>query len=120
MGDKKGKPAVNTPGHISKQIVLLLLLSLIATFSLHILDDMLKVVVVLHDHLASMLQMIFAGSEIGHLVQAILSMVLIPIGVGLLAFSGYYLVKKKPLTLTMDIVWAVWLVTLIVLALQLG
>ncbi len=118
MGDNK--PAVNTPGHISKQIVLLMLLSLIATFSLHILDDMLKVVVVIHNHLASMLQMIFAGSEIGHLVQAILSMLLIPLLTGLVAFGGYYLVKKKPLAVTMDIVWAVWLITLIVLALQLG
>jgi len=99
-----------------KHVVLLIILSIAAVFFHTELGYAVNVLLSFHKEVASMMGTIFSNGPIGLVVQAVLSLLIIPIVVGLIVAFLLWLFKKSVLPHTMLTIWVVWVILLVALA----
>lgn len=69
----------------------------------------------LHHYLIDWLSLVFAAGPVGQLIQSILALILIPLAVGVVFASLFWLIRRKGMPHTVNIIWGVWLVMLVTL-----
>lgn len=74
----------------------------------------------LHNHLAAWLAVIFSSDSIGRILQGVLALLLVPSAVGGLVATVHWLVKRTAYEHTMGLIWAVWLVLLVTMLVQMS
>lgn len=103
---------------MSKQVILLILISIVAMFMQGKLVYVLHGLLYLHDLIASWLSIFFSGGPIGLVIQGIIALILIPGIAGGLAALAFWLVKHVSMPHAMGTVWIVWLIMLITILAQ--
>lgn len=102
---------------MAKQILLMLLLSLAAIMFRDKLVLGLDALVYAHNQIASVLHVIFAEDQAGRLIQDMIALLSIPAAFGGLAAAAFWAAKREPLPHVMMVVWVVWLILLVSMAL---
>ncbi len=105
-------------GHRIKQVVLLLLLSTLASLIMPVLDDFLMLILSVHHALVHALGIVFAHDLIGNTILSVLSMTILPFVSGGIIAGAYWLIKREVLPYMMEFIWVSWLLLLVTLALH--
>lgn len=92
-----------------KQIVALVILSIAITLSMSYMQHGLQFLIDAHDWISSILMDVFSGGQAGNLLRGLITLLSIPIFVGLVPTIGYWIVKRHWFPYFMEIVWVVWL-----------
>jgi len=103
-----------------KQIILLIIASVLAVMFQSQIMHALNVLVMAHNKEASSLAGIFSGDHMGRMIQGVIAVVLLPVAVGAVLSGGYWLVKKQMMPHTLTVVWVLWTVLLTTLIAQAG
>lgn len=98
---------------ISKQCVLLIVLSVAAMFLQAQLSHVLHFLLYLHNVVASWMAMLFSAGKYGMIIQGILALVIVPLVAGFIMAAAFWLVKHVSMPHMMLVVWLVWLVMLV-------
>jgi hypothetical protein len=97
-----------------KQCILILVLSIVATFFQDQLSHIVRSLLALHDLIARDLTFFFSGRPIGRVIQGILALLLIPAAAGGVAALGFWLVKHVSMPHMMATIWIMWLIMLVI------
>ncbi|OGO94584.1 MAG: hypothetical protein A3F10_04130 [Coxiella sp. RIFCSPHIGHO2_12_FULL_42_15] len=103
---------------MTKQIILIILLSVVTILFQEQLSHVLDSVVFVHNRIAEALRLIFADDNVGRLIQDMIALLLIPVICGLLVASVFWLIKRAQMPHIMAIIWVVWLVLLVTMIAQ--
>ena len=103
-----------------KQIILIILLSLAAIFFRSELSHGLAGLIYIHHYIDKSLQIIFSAGHIGHLIQEMISLLILPLAGGFIVAAAFWMVKRVTMPHMMGIVWVLWLVLLVTMATQNG
>lgn len=95
-----------------KQVLLLVLLTVVAMVCKAQIDAVLNATVSLHNHVIHWLSLVFSGDGIGRLLQAVLALLLIPAVIALIVSLAYWAGKRRKMPYMMHIVWISWLILL--------
>src|SRR3990167_10236381 len=103
---------------MTKQIILIILLSVVTILFQEQLSHVLDSVVFVHNRIAEALRLIFADDNVGRLIQDMIALLLIPVICGLLVASVFWLIKRAQMPHIMAVIWVVWLVLLVTMIAQ--
>lgn len=98
---------------MAKQIILLILLSIIVVIFQNQISEIMNGLVSLHDLFAKDLTFFFSGSAIGRAIQGVIALLLIPVVAGGLSALAFWLVKHVSMPHMMATIWIMWLVVLV-------
>jgi hypothetical protein len=101
-----------------KQVILLIIASVLAVIFQNQIVHALNMLVTAHNREAQSLAGIFAGDHMGRMIQGVIAVVLLPVGVGAILSGGYWLIKKQMMPHTLTVVWVLWTVLLTTLIAQ--
>lgn len=101
-----------------KQIVLIILLTVVAILFKDQLSQVLDSIVYVHNYIANLLHIIFSDDNVGLLIQDMIALLLIPIVCGLVVASVYWLIKRGKMPHTATVIWVVWLILLVTMVAQ--
>ncbi|OGT52107.1 MAG: hypothetical protein A3F17_08390 [Gammaproteobacteria bacterium RIFCSPHIGHO2_12_FULL_41_15] len=104
--------------HRIKQVVLLFLLSTCASLGIKALDDVLAIILSVHQWVVHVLGSVFASDYIGHTILNVISMTILPFISGGIMAGIYWLIKKETLPYLMEFIWVSWLLLVVTLALE--
>ena len=93
-----------------KHIIYLLVLSVIVLFTIPYCNTGLHALLTVHSFIVNELGKIFAGGEIGHMIKNVVSVLIIPFGIGLIIFLIHWLFKRGHMPLLPNIIWALWFI----------
>ncbi len=93
-----------------KQIIVIILLSLAITVGMPYAQQGLQYLLLAHDWVADVLTGVFSGGQAGNIIRNLLTLLAIPVLVGLVPTIIYWIAKRKWFPYFMDIVWIIWLV----------
>jgi hypothetical protein len=103
-----------------KQVILILVLSLIAIFFRVELSHLLNGLVYAHNQVSHLLHMIFAEGATGRVIQNLIALLIIPLAIGLMVGVVFWLVKRDTMPHIMSVVWVLWLILLVTMLAQTG
>lgn len=103
-----------------KHILLLVGLSVAAIFFQNQLADVLHFVMKIHDQIAKGLGEIFSFSSVGEIVQSVLTLLLIPVVIGVLIAVAHFFIKQQHFPHTLHVIWVCWAVFLAAILSQTG
>lgn len=103
---------------MTKQVVLIILLSIVAILFKGPVDHILMAILSLHQHIINFLGHIFTHEMLGETLESLIALIIIPAVVGCVAALVFWISKKPPLEYTMEIVWVVWLILAITFTLR--
>ncbi|MDP1574939.1 MAG: hypothetical protein Q8L78_08455 [Coxiellaceae bacterium] len=95
-----------------KQVLLLIILSVLAIMFQSQLMMVLKGFFYVHHQIASGLGLIFSYTKVGEIVQSVLALLLIPVVVAVLLAIAHFFLRQMHFPHTMSVVWVVWVVSL--------
>lgn len=95
-----------------KQILLLVGLSVAAIFFQSQLTHVLHSIMYIHNQIAKGLGVIFAVDTVGEVVQSVLSLLLIPVVLGILLGIAHFFIKQAHFPHTLTVIWVSWAVLL--------
>lgn len=101
-----------------KQILLIVLLSLVVIFFRNQLTHVLDGLIYVHNYINKPLQLIFSQGHVGRLIQEMISLLMLPLLAGLVLFLIFWIVKRTSMPHVMVVVWVVWLVLLVTMVAQ--
>lgn len=93
-----------------KQIIALLVLSIVIIFSMSYAQQMVQLLVNAHAWIAQLLTEVFSNGEAGSLARGLIALLSIPLIAGFIPSFIYWLVRRSWFPYFMQIVWVVWLV----------
>lgn len=93
-----------------KQVIALLILSIVILLTMPYAQQGLNWLVAAHDWISQTLTDVFSGGETGILVKEFIALLTIPIAVGLIPVIIYWLAKRSWFPYFMQFVWVIWLV----------
>ena len=96
-----------------KQFILIILFSFAAIIFRTQLHHALGNLVYMHNYIAQALHTVFSDDDVGRLIQDIISLLLIPVAVGVIVAMMFLLFKREAVMHTMAVIWVVWLVLLV-------
>lgn len=96
-----------------KQCILILILTIVAVFIQEQLEQVIAVLLSLHNIIAKDLMFFFSGRPLGRVIQGIIALLVIPFVAGGVAALGFWLVKHVSMPHMMATIWIVWLIVLI-------
>lgn len=105
---------------MAKQVVLIMILSVLTIVFKMQLGQALDSIVYLHNYLARALHIVFSDDAVGSLIQDMIALLLIPLIVGLVVSGVFWLIKRSHMPNIMSIIWVVWLVLLVTMVAQDG
>lgn len=94
-----------------KQVALLILLSVVAIMWQDQLAAILKGFFWVHEKIVDGLNMIFASSRVGEIVQSVLALLLIPVVVAVLLAIAHFFLRQMHFPHTMSVVWVIWAIS---------
>jgi hypothetical protein len=93
-----------------KQIIAIILLSLIVIFTMTQIQHGLQWLISGYEWVSQQLMNVFSGGSTGNLIRNLLALLTIPLLVGLVPVAIYWLAKRKWFPYFMEMVWVIWLV----------
>lgn len=93
-----------------KQIIAIVLLSILVTLTMPYIQDGIQTMLSGHAWVSQLLMEVFAGGSTGSLIRSLISLLVIPIVIGLIPVTIFWLAKRKWFPYFMQLVWVVWLV----------
>src|ERR1700722_4304496 len=93
-----------------KQIFLLIVLSLLIITGMAYAHHALQYLLNAHEWIDGMLTEVFSGGTAGNIIRQLISLLAIPVIVGLIPAIIYWMVKRSWMPYFMEIVWVVWLI----------
>lgn len=93
-----------------KQIIFLIVVSLLAIFFMRDVSVCLVYLGKAHHYLTKELAVVFAGGAVGMMIRQVVVLVVIPVIVGLIPGSIYWVIKRKRMPYLFHIIWIVWLI----------
>ena|SRR3990167_2908502 len=94
----------------AKEVLLLMLLSLVGIVFASQIDSFLHIFLYLHDEFIKIFGLIIAHDPLGQAVLSLLAMMLIPYLLGLGVDGLFRAVKHQPMPYTKALIWGVWLI----------
>jgi len=101
-----------------KQIVAIILLSILILLTMPYVQMALQGVVSAHDWIADRLMDVFSGGRAGNLIRELLALLAIPVLVGLIPAIVYWILRRTWFPYFMQTVWVVWLAQTAALVIQ--
>jgi hypothetical protein len=93
-----------------KNIIVLLIISLIVIVGAHHLRPLIMALLAAHDWISQALLQVFSGGKIASIIRQLIALISIPLFIGLIPTLVYWLAKRRLSPYFMHIVWAVWLI----------
>lgn len=93
-----------------KQVVILLVLSLLIIFTMGYAQQGLQYLVWAHNWIDENLTQVMTGSPAIDIARKFVALLAIPIGVGLISAIVYWIAKRQWLSSFMQFIWVTWLV----------
>ncbi|MEO8401513.1 MAG: hypothetical protein ABI597_06920 [Gammaproteobacteria bacterium] len=93
-----------------KQIIALLILSIVIILGMPYAQQGLQFLVNSHDWIAEQLKQVFSVGEAGNLVRQLLALLAMPVVVGFVPALIFWLVKRSWFPYLMELIWVIWLV----------
>jgi hypothetical protein len=93
-----------------KQILILVALSIAMIFAMSYAQQAIQLLVNAHDRVAQLLTDVFSAGQAGNLARNLISLLAIPVILGLIPTLIYWIVRRNWFPYFMEIVWVVWLV----------
>jgi hypothetical protein len=93
-----------------KQIIAILVLSVLIISSMSYTQQALEFLVTAHDWIADVLTQVFSGGTAGEMARKLLALLAVPLIIGLIPALIYWIVKRSWFPHFMSLVWVVWLV----------
>lgn len=98
-----------------KQLVLLIVLSLLAIIFLTQVHQILHLLTAAYHYITNDLARALPGGTIGRIIRETLALVIIPLVIGLLIDLIYWAVRRRHLPFLMIIIWGLWLLLIALL-----
>ena len=95
-----------------KQIILLVILSIVAIFFHDAVATVFHYVIVARNYVSHGLSFVFAGDHWGSFVRNVVMLAGIPLVIGLFVNAVYWLVKKQTVPIFAALIWIVWVIVL--------
>lgn len=93
-----------------KHVIAIILLSiatiLTMSYAQHAVDYLLRA----HDWVSSVLTDVFSGGQTGNLLRGSISLLTIPVVVGMIPALAYWFTRRQWFPYFMQVVWVVWLI----------
>jgi len=93
-----------------KQIIVIILLSVALTVGMSYAQQGLQYLLLGHDWVADVLTQVFSGGQAGNIIRNVMTLLAIPVLIGLIPTIIYWIAKRSWFPYFMDIVWIIWLV----------
>lgn len=93
-----------------KQSIAIILASILVILSMAHAQQVLQVLLNGHEWVSQTLTNVFSGGDAGSLVRNLLALLAIPLLVGLIPVTVYWLAKRKWFPYFMQFVWVTWLI----------
>jgi len=101
-----------------KQVLLVVLLSIIAVFFAHQLNLVLHWIVSFHQLLAHTIDNIFAGGKLGHFIREVVALLLPPLLIAVVIELLMRLIKQDSTRYASYGLWVTWIVLLVLVGLR--
>jgi len=95
---------------VINKIIAIVVLSLAIIMAMPYAQQGLDGLLFLHNWVSDMLTEVFKGSEAGDTTRALISLLAIPVAIGLIPAAIYWLLKRSWFPYFMQCVWVVWLI----------
>lgn len=93
-----------------KQMFVLICLSIAIIFSMSYAQQIIQLLIHAHDWISQILTDVFSGGQAGNLTRGLISLLSVPVAIGLITTIVYWMVKRNWFPYFMEVVWIVWLV----------
>src|SRR3990167_10976728 len=98
-----------------KQIIILIIASLIVILASDYLNPILTWLMQLNDWLCGLLKQVFSRGLVGHTLTHALPLFVIPVVLGGLVSAVYWMFKRAQMAYFNEVMWAIWLVLTVLL-----
>lgn len=105
---------------MAKQVILIVLISVVAILFQTELSHLLDILVMIHNFIGRQLHVIFSDDTVGSMIQNLISLLILPCLGGAVVASVFWLVKRVAMPHIMGVVWVMWLVLLTTMVAQTG
>ena len=92
--------------------LIILIISVFTVIFPRLVELFMSFLVMLHGWLINLLSIIFSDSFFGHFTRDLLGLFILPVVVGLILISVFWLVRRRFFPYTEFIVWSIWLLQL--------
>ncbi|MCC2666994.1 MAG: hypothetical protein K0R24_284 [Gammaproteobacteria bacterium] len=93
-----------------KQIIVIILLSIAITVGMPYAQQGLQYLLLAHDWISDILTSVFSGGQAGNIIRNVITLLAIPVLVGLVPTIIYWIAKRRWFPYFMDIIWITWLI----------
>ena len=93
-----------------KQIIALIVFSIAIVLSMSYIHHGVQWLISAHNWVTHLLSDVFSGGQAGSLLKGLIALLSIPVVVGLIPASVYWLARHRWIPYFMEIVWVVWLI----------
>lgn len=93
-----------------KQIIALILISLVIVFFMPYVQTGIQGLMDAHNWISNMLRSVFSGGEAGNMARGFIALLCIPVLAGAIPAVIYWIIKRRWLPYFMQIIWVVWLI----------
>lgn len=101
-----------------KQVIALLVLSIVIILGMSYAQQSLQWIVDAHDWVSQVLTNVFSGGEAGDLTRKLLALLAIPLVISLIPVVVYWLARRSWFPYFMQIFWVTWLLQTAALVIQ--
>ena len=102
---------------IVKNIIALIVLSLIVIFANDVINSLLNEVVNLHHVFDNLVGQVFSGGTVGNTLRQLITIFIFPALIAGIPGCVYYLMKKRSMPHMLIIFWAAWIVQAVAITL---
>lgn len=93
-----------------KQILALIIGSLLITLTFVYDQQAIQYLITSHDWVAMWLRNIFSGGQLGTTARELIALLAVPTGAGFACAAIYYVLRRHWFPYFMEVVWVVWLI----------
>jgi len=93
-----------------KQVIALIILSLVIILSMSYAQHGLQWLINTHNWVSQILTEVFSGGQAGKLTRGLIALLSVPILISLMPTLVYWVLKRHWFPYFMEIVWVVWLI----------
>jgi len=93
-----------------KQIIALIALSIVITLFVSYAQQAVQLLMSTHAWVSRMLMEVFSGGQAGSLTKGLIALLGVPLIIGLIPTTLYWIIRRQWFPYFMEIVWFVWLV----------
>ncbi|MCD6039231.1 MAG: hypothetical protein K0S27_631 [Gammaproteobacteria bacterium] len=93
-----------------KQLIAIILFSLLVTMGMPYAQQGLQYLVAAHDWISEVLRQVFSGGHAGNIIRNMIALLAIPVLIALVPIIIYWIAKRKWFAYFIDIVWIILLI----------